>query len=106
MSDDPACVLVVEDDPEVRELLVRLLHDAGYLVDAAPDGQAGLHQGLTRRYHAMIIDRGLPGIEGLDLIGRLRRRRLLLLLLHCPRRMLRCRSATRRRRWRLGQQRR
>lgn len=74
MSDDPACVLVVEDDPEVRELLVRLLHDAGYLVDAAPDGQAGLHQGLTRRYHAMIIDRGLPGIEGLDLIGRLRRR--------------------------------
>jgi two-component system response regulator QseB len=68
-----AGLLVVEDDGELRELLGRLLGDEGYLVDTARDGQAGLHRALTRRYDAMIIDRGLPGVDGLDLIGRLRR---------------------------------
>src|SRR5439155_25809950 len=43
------------------------------LVDTAPDGKAGLHRALTRPYGAMVIDRGLPGVDGLDLIGRLRR---------------------------------
>ncbi len=73
MSDNPANLLVVEDDAELRELLGRLLGDEGYLVDTAQDGQAGLHRALTRRYDAMVIDRGLPGIDGLDLIGRLRK---------------------------------
>ena len=76
MSNTPPSLLVVEDDWELRELLARLLRDAGYLVDSAPDGQAGLHQALTRRYDALVIDRGLPGIDGLDLIGRLRRQGL------------------------------
>jgi two-component system, OmpR family, response regulator QseB len=67
-------VLLVEDDRELRELLERLLCDAGYLVDPAPDGQAGLHRALTRGYDVLILDRGLPGIEGLDLLGRLRRK--------------------------------
>jgi two-component system response regulator QseB len=66
-------ILVIEDDRELRELLTRLLEDAGYLVDPAGDGQAGLHRGLTREYDVMIIDRGLPGIDGVDLTGRLRR---------------------------------
>jgi two-component system response regulator QseB len=69
-----ARVLVVEDDRELRQLLTRLLADAGYQVDAVPDGQAGLHWALTREYDVMIIDRGLPGIDGLDLTVRLRRR--------------------------------
>jgi two-component system response regulator QseB len=73
MSESLASLLVVEDDAELRELLGRLLRDEGYLVDTAPDGQAGLHRALTRRYDAMVIDRGLPGIDGLDLIGRLRK---------------------------------
>jgi two-component system response regulator QseB len=73
MSDSLASLLVVEDDTELRDLLGRLLGDEGYLVDTAPDGQAGLHRALTRRYDAMVIDRGLPGIDGLDLIRRLRK---------------------------------
>lgn len=68
-----ARVLVVEDDRELGPLLVRLFRGAGYDPDLAPDGQAGLHLALTRRYDAMILDRGLPAIEGLDLLGRLRR---------------------------------
>jgi two-component system response regulator QseB len=68
-----AKVLVVEDDRELGPLLLRLFRGAGYEPDLAPDGQAGLHLALTRRYDAMILDRGLPAIEGLDLLGRLRR---------------------------------
>jgi two-component system response regulator QseB len=66
-------VLVVEDDRELGELLVRAFGSAGYTADLAPDGQAGLHRALTRRYDLLVVDRGLPAIEGLDLIGRLRR---------------------------------
>jgi two-component system response regulator QseB len=68
-----ARVLVVEDDRELGPLLLRLFRGAGYSADLAPDGQAGLHLALTRPYDAMILDRGLPAIEGLDLLGRLRR---------------------------------
>ena len=66
-------VLVVEDDRELGELLLRLFRGAGYVADLAPDGQNGLHLALTRRYDVLIIDRGLPAIEGLDLLARLRR---------------------------------
>lgn len=70
---DAVKVLVVEDDRELGPLLLRLFRGAGYEPDLAPDGQAGLHLALTRRYDAMILDRGLPAIEGLDLLDRLRR---------------------------------
>src|SRR5215475_7750800 len=69
-----ARVLVVEDDPELVEMLGDVLCGAGYDVDAVRDGQAGLHHALTRDYDAMIIDRGLPAVDGLDLIRRLRGR--------------------------------
>jgi two-component system response regulator QseB len=46
----------------------------GYHVDAVADGQAGLHRALVDRYDVMVIDRGLPAIDGLDLTRRLRRR--------------------------------
>ncbi|MCO6005191.1 response regulator transcription factor [Actinoallomurus purpureus] len=67
-------LLLVEDDDELREMLVRLFAEEGYSVDVARDGQRGLHLGLSRAYDAMIIDRGLPAIDGLDLLIRLRRR--------------------------------
>ncbi len=67
-------ILVVEDDPELSELLERLLGDAGYRVRLARDGQAGLHAALTAEFDVLIVDRGLPGIDGLDLIRRLRGR--------------------------------
>ena len=55
-------------------MLARLFTEEGYFVDVAHDGQRGLHLGLSRSYDAMIIDRGLPAIDGLDLLIRLRRR--------------------------------
>ncbi|MGW8564953.1 response regulator transcription factor [Isoptericola sp. NPDC055881] len=65
-------VLVVEDDRQLSAMLAELLGDAGYGVDVAGDGQRGLHLGLTRTYDVLLLDRGLPAIEGLDVLGRLR----------------------------------
>ncbi|MEV6342807.1 response regulator transcription factor [Actinoplanes sp. NPDC051851] len=67
-------LLVVEDDTELRDMLTETLVDEGYVVDQAPDGQRGLHLGLTRPYDVLVIDRRLPALDGLDLITRLRAR--------------------------------
>lgn len=55
-------------------MLRELLTDEGYLVEAASDGQRGLHLGLVHRYDVVVLDRGLPAIEGVDLLSRLRGR--------------------------------
>lgn len=65
-------LLLVEDDRQLTQLLTDLLVDEGYRVDVARDGQAGLHHGLTRRYDVLVLDRGLPAVEGVDLLRRLR----------------------------------
>lgn len=54
-------------------MLAELFSSEGYDVDVAFDGHRGLHLGLSRRHQVMVIDRMLPGIEGLDLVKRLRR---------------------------------
>lgn len=66
-------LLLVEDDRETADLLRELFLAEGYHVDVAPDGHHGLHLGLSRRHQVMVIDRMLPGIDGLDLVKRLRR---------------------------------
>jgi two-component system response regulator QseB len=67
-------VLVVEDDPRLLDMLGSLLVEEGYDVDRAEDGQRGLHLGLTRAYDVLLLDRGLPALDGLDLLTRLRAR--------------------------------
>lgn len=70
---DELRLLLVEDDRETAEMLTDLFSDEGYRVDLALDGQRGLHLGLSRRHDLMVIDRGLPAIEGVDLVARFRR---------------------------------
>ncbi len=65
-------LLLVEDDPDLSAMLAQLLDEEGYAVTVARDGQAGLHQGLTGDFDVIVVDRGLPGIEGVDLLVRLR----------------------------------
>ncbi|SDU21038.1 response regulator transcription factor [Jiangella alkaliphila] len=73
MNDDQDCsLLLVEDDAKLAALLDRLFTGEGYAVDVARDGQSGLHRALTSRYAVMVIDRGLPAIEGVDLVRKLR----------------------------------
>jgi two-component system, OmpR family, response regulator QseB len=67
-------LLLVEDDRELSGLLAGLLDDEQYAVTLARDGQQGLHLGLTRSWDLMILDRGLPALEGVDLLARLRAR--------------------------------
>ncbi len=64
----------MEDDRELGDMLADVFRDQGYTVDLALEGQRGLHLGLSRGYDVMIIDRGLPVVDGLDLLRRLRRR--------------------------------
>jgi DNA-binding response OmpR family regulator len=70
--DGAARLLLVEDDPELAAMLTDLLAGEGYDVELAGHGHRGLHLGLTREFDLMLLDRGLPAIEGLDLLTRLR----------------------------------
>jgi DNA-binding response OmpR family regulator len=67
-------LLIVEDDRALSEMLADLFSNEGYLVDVAHDGQQGLHRGLTGSYDAMIVDRGLPVMDGSELVALLRSR--------------------------------
>lgn len=65
-------LLVVEDESLLRQQLVMGLQRAGYVVDDAPDGKAGLFQALEYDYDAAIIDLGLPLLDGISVIRQLR----------------------------------
>jgi two-component system, OmpR family, response regulator PhoP len=65
-------VLVVEDEQALRDTLKARLGEAGFTVDIARDGNEGLFTGLEYPLDVAIIDLGLPGLPGLELIRRLR----------------------------------
>src|ERR1700758_3278596 len=65
-------VLVVEDEAALRETLRTRLADAGFTVDVASDGNEGLFAAQEYPLDVAIIDLGLPGLNGLELIRRLR----------------------------------
>ena len=69
-----ARLLLVEDDADLRAMLTELLTDSGYAVQAAADGQRGLHLGLTQTFDVLLLDRRLPVVEGIDLLAGLRAR--------------------------------
>lgn len=66
-------VLIVEDDVKIASFIARGMREAGYVVDVCHDGDSGLEQGMTGRHDAAVIDIMLPGLDGLQLIERLRR---------------------------------
>jgi len=70
----PHRLLMVDDDRELGTMLAGVFAEEGYAVDLAADGHRGLHLALSRPYDAMILDRGLPAIDGIELLVRLRRR--------------------------------
>lgn len=65
-------LLLIEDEDKLREQLVEILGRHGYKVDACPDGNAGLHVARKNQYEIGVIDLGLPGVSGLEIIRRLR----------------------------------
>ncbi|MBK1837475.1 response regulator transcription factor [Azospirillum sp. YIM B02556] len=67
-------VLVVEDTPELARQLRQRLEGEGYAVDAAADGEEGRFLGETEPYDTVILDLGLPKIDGLTVLRSWRRK--------------------------------
>lgn len=66
-------LLIVEDDPDLNRQLVTALNDAGYVTDSAADGEDGHFLGDTEPYDAVILDLGLPVMDGVTVLEKWRR---------------------------------
>jgi two-component system OmpR family response regulator len=66
-------LLIVEDEPNLGQQLKNALEGAGYAVDLATDGEEGLYLGSNEQYDAIILDLGLPEIDGLTVLDRWRK---------------------------------
>ena len=66
-------LLVVEDDPDLNRQIVSALEDAGYAVDRALDGEEGHFLGDTEPYDAIVLDIGLPKMDGISVLEQWRR---------------------------------
>ncbi len=71
-------VLVVEDEPNLQRQLKSALEAAGYAVDAASDGEDGHYLGSTENYDAVVLDLGLPELDGLTVLDRWRKAGLIM----------------------------
>jgi two-component system KDP operon response regulator KdpE len=67
-----ARVLVVDDDPALLRALRLALHAAGHEVTTAPDGEQGLNQAARSAHEVIVLDLGLPDIDGLEVCRRIR----------------------------------
>jgi two-component system OmpR family response regulator len=66
-------VLIVEDEPNLQRQLRQALEGAGYAVDTASDGEDGHYLGSTESYDAVVLDLGLPEVDGLTVLDRWRK---------------------------------
>ena len=64
--------LVVEDEPDIRSDLARALEAAGFTVDAVGDGESAWFQGDVEDYDVVVLDLGLPRLDGLSVLRRWR----------------------------------
>jgi two-component system OmpR family response regulator len=67
-------ILVVEDDPVLGDGLSRSLRHAGYAVDTAQDGKLADDLLSVHAFDLVVLDLGLPGLDGLEVLRRMRRR--------------------------------
>lgn len=65
-------ILIIENDPTIAANLYDFLEARGHSVDAAADGLTGLHLAVTRPFDVIVLDIGLPGMDGLTLARKLR----------------------------------
>jgi DNA-binding response OmpR family regulator len=67
-------LLLVEDDPRMAATAAQYLRNAGFAVDVAPDGTTALREANINPYDAVVLDLGLPDVDGLEVCRRLRAR--------------------------------
>lgn len=65
-------ILCIEDDHELLEYVSKGLAEQGHVVDTADNGKDGLFLSTTEQYDILLIDRMLPGVDGLTIIKTLR----------------------------------
>ena len=65
-------ILVIEDDASVLDYISRGLRESGFTVDQAAEGKEGLFRASAEKYDALVVDRMLPGVDGLTIIRTLR----------------------------------
>jgi len=65
-------ILVVEDEAEIADFVVRGLREEGFTVEHSPDGHDGLHRLTTESWDVILLDWWLPGVDGLQLLERFR----------------------------------
>ncbi len=69
-------ILLIEDDPKIADFVLKGLKSAGFAVDHAVDGDAGLDLALSEPYDAAVVDIMLPKRDGLSVIEEMRRRKV------------------------------
>ncbi|MBD3263498.1 MAG: response regulator [Candidatus Omnitrophica bacterium] len=72
MENNKKSILLVDDDAEFCEELKDLLEEEGYEIDTASDGREGLKTALTKSYDLIFLDIKLPGMNGLDILEKLK----------------------------------
>ncbi len=65
-------ILLIEDDKDASQFIIKGLSEAGHTVDHATDGSSGLYMAVEHSYDALIVDRMLPKVDGLTIIKTLR----------------------------------
>lgn len=71
-SQTPWCILIVDDDPELRDVLAAMLVNAGHVVEQAADGPEGLERLATGEFDIVLLDVNLPSMNGLDVLAQIR----------------------------------
>ena len=65
-------LLIVEDDEDTRDFIAKGFGEEGYVVEVASDGREGLYHATDGGFDAVVLDRMLPGLDGLSLIKSMR----------------------------------
>jgi two-component system OmpR family response regulator len=65
-------ILVVEDDAETADYISKGLREAGYTVEHVADGRDGLYLASSSAFDAVVMDRMMPGMDGLSVVKALR----------------------------------
>ena len=71
-KDEAARILIIDDEPVIRDLLFDVLSRKGYTVDTAEDGSAGLKKAESERYCVVFTDIRMPGMNGVEVYRRLK----------------------------------
>lgn len=73
-AENPAAILVIDDEPALVSAIVKILVDAGYLAEGAVSGQFALERVANQAFDVVLTDIFLPEVDGLEIISAVRKR--------------------------------